>query len=146
MPKGRGRTAAQAIAFGFKYADTGIPYKWGGNSLTKTGGIDCSHFVCKCYDMGYETTATMVSKNSALGSRDFTRMSYSKGAKPGDILVYNGHTGMKAKRPSDGILGTLESYGSHGPGFLKGAGSGGWTTIWRPKEGMGIYPVKWKKS
>lgn len=138
MPKGRQRTAAQAIAFGMQYVNK-VPYAWGGNNLDSRG-IDCSHFVCKCYGMGYETTATMVSANSALGSRDFKRMSYSAGAKPGDILVFNGHTGIKIKN------GTLQSYGGHGVGTLGGAGSGGWTTIWRPKEGYGVFPVKWTKG
>lgn len=137
-PKGRGRTATQAIAEGMKHI--GVPYAWGGGSWSS--GVDCSHFVCLCYDMGFLATKQMVNTN-ILENRDFKRYSYSgTSAKEGDILVYDGHTGIKVK------TGELQAYG--GPGF---AGQGGkvgilgnhsapWTTIWRPLEGVGVYITK----
>lgn len=144
MPRGRSRTAREAIAEGFKYI--GTPYVWGGGSLSR--GIDCSHFVCACFGMGYLTTHSMVFSNE-LASRDFTRHSISIGMKPGDIVVQNngsgGHTGICAKR--NGAQGVLQSAGGVGVCFIGGHGGDAWTTIWRPLEGGGgVVPVKWTKS
>ena len=145
MPNGRGNTASQAIEEGKKWI--GTPYKWGGGGRPNgETGFDCSHFVCHCYNMGYLSTAYMVTPDSALGSRDFERLSYNGNSKEGDILVYNGHTGIRVKE------GELQAYGGSGPqgdggrvGIL-GIGSAPWTTIWRPKEGAEEVPIEWRKS
>ena len=144
MPNGRGRTASQAIEEGKKWI--GTRYKWGGwGPPNGDSGFDCSHFVCYCYDMDYLTTSSMVNTND-LASRDFERLSYNGNSKEGDILVYDGHTGIRVKE------GELQAYGGNGPlgeggrvGIL-GIGSAAWTTIWRPLEGIEEVPILWEPN
>lgn len=144
MPAGGRRTASEALQFGFQYINR-VPYVWGGGALPPPGqsggGIDCSHFVWRCfnYPQYYNTTA-MVTTN-CLAQYDFIKMSYSYSTvEEGDIVVFDGHTGIACDNPiGSGNHGVLQSYGSHGVGWLAGIGGGSWTHIWRPKEGAGLY-------
>ena len=98
MPAGGRRTASEALQFGFQYINR-VPYVWGGGALPPPGqsggGIDCSHFVWRCFNYpNYYTTNAMVTTN-CLAQYDFIKMSYSYSTvEEGDIVVFDGHTGI----------------------------------------------------
>ncbi len=66
----------------------GNPYRWGGSSLTN--GTDCSGFVMSVYaNFGISLphySQSMISQGTPVASL--------AEARPGDILVYSGHTGL----------------------------------------------------
>ena len=65
----------------------GNPYRYGGSSLTN--GSDCSGFVMAVYDhFGLELT------HSATAQRYYGRAVGYKYAKPGDIVIYPGHSAI----------------------------------------------------
>ena len=137
MPAGGRRTASEALKLGFSYINK-VPYVWGGGSWS---GCDCSHFVWLCYGYPqYYTTNSMVFTD-CLAKYEYIKMGYSASiVEEGDIVVFDGHTGIQCSNPiGSKNKGVLQSYGGHGVGWLGGIGGGSWTTIWRPKEGAGLY-------
>lgn len=137
MPLGRTRTATQAIAEGMKHL--GTPYVWGGNSLS--GGIDCSHFIAQIYGMGWLKSTSYCTMD--LTNREFRRMPYSYATvQVGDIVAMEGHVGMCGKKVG-GVKYCLQSTPPR-VCCLAGMAGGSWTTIQRPFEGAGFYPIKWE--
>lgn len=69
-----------------KYVDTGIPYRYGGNTLL--GGMDCSHFVWMVlkeagYNVPYRSSASLAS---------WVRRTTDP--QPGDLVLFSGHVGI----------------------------------------------------
>lgn len=140
MPLGR-RTAIEAVKLGFEHL--GTPYVWGGPSW---GGCDCSHFVWLCYGYAnYFTTESMVTTNG-LAAYGFEKRAFSPGTVQfGDIVVFNGHTGICApSNVTSGSIGVLQSTPPRVTWIGGAYGGGHWTHIWHPKEGWGFYPIKWE--
>lgn len=79
-------TAQGLIADAEKYL--GVPYKWGGDSLSE-GGLDCSGLVLRSLsDLGVTGVPRTAKEQMSLG----TAVSDLSAAKPGDLLVFKGGT------------------------------------------------------
>lgn len=69
-----------------KYVNRGIPYSYGGNSLS--GGMDCSHFVWMVlkeagYNVPYRSSGALAAWTQRISS-----------PQPGDLVLFSGHVGI----------------------------------------------------
>jgi cell wall-associated NlpC family hydrolase len=81
-----GPTAQDLVATAEKY--TGVPYVWGGESLSE-GGLDCSGLVLRSLtDLGVTGIPRTAHEQMTLG----TAVPSLDAALPGDLLVFNGGT------------------------------------------------------
>jgi cell wall-associated NlpC family hydrolase len=79
-------TAQGLVADAEKYL--GVPYKWGGESLSE-GGLDCSGLVLRSLtDLGVTGVPRTAKEQMSLGSP----VSDLSAAKPGDLLIFHGGT------------------------------------------------------
>lgn len=68
----------------------GYPYKWGGNSFSADGGVDCSGFVRLVYKKYGYTNIPRVSREQATSGKTISKSDL----KPGDLVFYgNNSTG-----------------------------------------------------
>lgn len=82
-------TAQDLIATASAY--TGVPYVWGGESLSE-GGLDCSGLVLRSLtDLGV-TKVTDVPRTARAQQQLGTKVDSLDQALPGDLLVFNGGT------------------------------------------------------
>ncbi|RHA44537.1 NlpC/P60 family protein [Cellulomonas rhizosphaerae] len=83
---GSGVTAQDLIATAKKYL--GVPYVWGGESLSE-GGLDCSGLVLRSLtDLGVDGVPRTARQQMHLGEK----VASMDDAKPGDLLVFGGGT------------------------------------------------------
>lgn len=83
---GSGVTAQDLIATAKKYL--GVPYVWGGESLSE-GGLDCSGLVLRSLtDLGVDGVPRTARQQMHLGDK----VASMDDAKPGDLLVFGGGT------------------------------------------------------
>lgn len=114
---GNGSTVANnAISLGYQIIQAGVPYVWGGKSMS---GFDCSGFVWYCYNnskggnlsnLSYAMTTSMKSTYTSCGFKDVTssiNLSTGSGLITGDVLVRSTHTDMYA--------GNGKIIGAHNP-------------------------------
>lgn len=79
-------TAQDLIATAKKYL--GVPYVWGGESLSE-GGLDCSGLVLRSLtDLGVDGVPRTARQQMHIG----TKVASMAAAKPGDLLVFGGGT------------------------------------------------------
>jgi cell wall-associated NlpC family hydrolase len=84
---GSGVTAQDLVAAAKKYQ--GVPYVWGGESLSE-GGLDCSGLVLRSLtDLGIADGVPRVARDQ---QRLGTKVASLDEALPGDLLVFNGGT------------------------------------------------------
>lgn len=114
---GNGSTVANnAVSLGYQIIQAGVPYVWGGKSMS---GLDCSGFIWYCYNnskggnlsnLSYAVTESMRSTYTSCGFKDVTNsvnLSTGSGLVTGDVLVRSDHTDMYA--------GNGKIIGAHSP-------------------------------
>lgn len=85
-PSPQSSAGSKIVSVAKRYVNAGIPYTYGGNSLT--GGMDCSHFIWMVLK---EAGFNVQYRDSGGLAAWATRVS---NPQPGDLVLYAGHAGI----------------------------------------------------
>lgn len=125
--KGTTKSRNAIVEAGQKYI--GIPYVWGGESLSE-GGMDCSGFVYNAlHDAGYN-----IARTTAQGYRGYGTQVSKANMQPGDLVFY-------------GKNGNAEHVGIYiGNGQMMHSSGGSKNTVQNPGKGVSVTNVDYRSD
>jgi len=142
------KTAAAALTFRASYAANNVRYSQPNRSFGLVPGTkkaDCSSFVTSVLEsVGYNCLwSNAEARNTQRMNKDIrARGGYKTTAKPGDLVMWSGHTGLISPKSCPKNTYELVAMGLHGAKAsgcltvekMKKWGSGTWLGFWTPRQ------------